>query len=104
IVGEGLLGRHLDGVEAERLVAAVLEAEHRLGGVLQREAFRRREGEAELRMQEAAAAYIAFDRVLAVDEAVEFGEIGRAAAVAAAIAGDARGGILPRRRLCVLHP
>ena len=73
--GERLLGRHAHDVEAQRLRAAVLDAEHRLRGVVEREAVRRREGEAELGMQEAAAAHEAFARVLAVDQAVEAGEI-----------------------------
>ena len=87
IVGQRLLGRHADHVEPHRLAAAVLEAEHGLRGVVEGEARRRQEGEAELGMHEAAAAHEALARVLAIDHAVEVGEI--LGAVALAVAGPA---------------
>ena len=76
IFGERLLGRHAHDVEAKRLAAAVLDAEHGLRGVVEREAVGRGEGEAELRMQEAPAAHKAFARILAIDDAVDIAEIG----------------------------
>ena len=57
IVGQRLLGGHAHHVEPQRLAAAVLDAEHRLRRVVEREAVRRHEGEAEPRMQEAASAH-----------------------------------------------
>ena len=76
IGGERLLGRHAHDVKAQRLRAAVLDADHRLRGVVERKAVRRGEGEAELGMQEAPAADEAFARILAEDDAVDVGEIG----------------------------
>ena len=91
IFRQRLLGGHAHDVEPQRLLAAFLDAEHRLRGVFQREAFRRGEGEAELGMQEAPAAHEAFARILAVDEPVELREIlvlvARAAARAPRIGG-----------------
>ena len=108
ISGQRLLGRHADDVESQGFAAAVLEAEHRLRGVVEREARRRREGEGELGMQEAAAAHESFARVLAEHHAVEVVEIGaavaRAGARSAELAGvnqcvlDALGGRWMRRQ------
>ena len=84
IVGQRLLGGHAHHVEPQRLAAAVLDAEHRLRRVVEREAVRRHEGEAEPRMQEAASAHEAFARILAVEHAVDAGEIDRAVALAGA--------------------
>ena len=94
-----MFGRHADDVEAHRLTAAVAHANHGLGGVVQREGFRRLEGEAEFWMQEAPAAHKAFAGVFAVDDVVDRGEIGFAVAVAAL--GRS---VLPRIGLRVLHP
>ena len=87
IGGKRLLGRHAHDVEPQRLAAAVLDAEHRLRGVVEGEALRRGESEAELRMQEAAAAHEAFARILAEDDAVDVGEIGVLGPLAPAVAG-----------------
>ena len=91
VFGERLLGRHAHHVEAHRLAAAFLDAEHRLRGVVEGEALRRQEGEAEPGMQEAAAAHEAFARVFAVDHAVDAGEIGRLVALAGAGRGELAG-------------
>ena len=98
VVAERLLGRHPHDVEAHRLRAALAHADHRLRGVVEREAFRRLEGEAELRMQEAPAADKAFAGIFAIDDVVDRGEIGLAVALAAF-----RRGVLPRDGLRILH-
>src|SRR3569832_19033 len=82
VCAERLLRRHADDVEAQRLSAAVLQAEHGFGSVGEREACRRGEGEAELGMHEAAAAHEAFARIFAKDHAVERGEVVGAVALA----------------------
>src|SRR6185437_2556331 len=61
--------------EAQRLGASFLDAEHRLRRVVEREARRGEKREAELRMQEAAAAHEAFARIFAIDHAVDAREI-----------------------------
>ena len=71
----------------KRLAAAFLHAEDGLGGVVERKIFRRDEGEAELRMQEAAAAHETFARIVAVDHAVDRRDISRAIALAGCSAG-----------------
>src|SRR6202040_4234617 len=76
IGGKRLLRRHAHHVEAQRLAAAVLDAEHRLRGVVERKTVRRREGEAEFWMQEARAAHKTFARILAEYDAVDIAEIG----------------------------
>ncbi len=75
VFGERLLSRHPHHVEAQGLTAAVLDAEHRLRGVVEREAVRRHESETELGMQKASPANEAFARILAVDQSVYIGEI-----------------------------
>ena len=54
-----------------RRLPSALEPEDRLGGVLEREALRRLEGDAEARMGEAAAADHAVGRIVPVGEPVE---------------------------------
>src|SRR5262249_58657649 len=70
--------------EPQGLAAALLDAENRLRGVVEHESVRRQEGEAEPGVQEAAAAHKAFARILAIDHAVDAGEIGRLVAFAGA--------------------
>src|ERR1700722_8984926 len=74
IGGERLLRRHAHHVEAQRLAAAVLDAEHRLRGVVERKSVRRREGEAEFWMQETPAAHETFAWVLTEHDAVDIAE------------------------------
>src|SRR2546430_300908 len=81
---ERLFRGHAHDIEPQGLAAALLDAENRLRGVVEHESLRRQEGEAEPWMQEAAAAHEAFARVLAVDHAVDAGEIGRLVAFASA--------------------
>ena len=96
VFGERLFGRHPHHVEPERLAAAALDAEHRLGGIVERKAVRRREGEAELRVQEAPAAHKTLARVLAVDDAVNVGQIGSLRAREIPTAIGRRRPVLPR--------
>ena len=98
IVTERLLRRHAHDIEAYRLRAAVANAHHGLRGVLQHIAFGHLEREAELRMQEAAAAHKSLARVFAINEIID----GREIAVPIAFDGFGRR-ILPRIRLRVLH-
>src|SRR5439155_17091682 len=62
IFGEALLGRHLHHVEAKRLAAAFVDAEHGLRRVVEGKSAGREEREAEPRMHEAAAAHEALAR------------------------------------------
>src|SRR4029079_5745440 len=75
IIGQRLLCRHAHHIQTQRFITSVLEAEHRLCGVVEREARWRHEAEAELGMQEVPPAREPFAWVLAVDQAVEGGEI-----------------------------
>ena len=97
--GERLLGGHPHHIEPQRLAAALLHPQNGLGGVIEREALRCHEGKAELGMQEVAAAHQAFARIVAVDHAVDGGEI----RLPLALAG-ARRPELARARLRVLDP
>ena len=89
---ERLAGRRAHAVEPQRLVVAFLHAEHGLARVLEQEALRRGEGEAQPRMREFAAAHEAFIGIVAESEAGDRGEI--AGAIARSDAGRAD---LPRR-------
>jgi hypothetical protein len=91
VFGERLACGHAHHIEAKRLIAAILDAQHRLRGVVESEAVGRHEREAELGMQEPPAARIAFARVLAVDHAVDRGEIGVAVAIAGAGSAELAG-------------
>src|SRR5262249_61126955 len=84
IIGERLPRGPAHDVEPQGLAAALLDAQNRLRGVVEHESLRCQEGEAEPWMQEAAAAHEAFARILAVDHAVDAGEIGRLVAFAGA--------------------
>src|SRR5690606_10494701 len=86
-------------VEAHRLRAVAVEAEHRLRGIVEGEIGRSGEGEAETGVQEAAAADIALARVFAVNQTVEAGGI----VLTLALAGAGRGE-LPGVELGVAHP
>src|SRR5260370_185599 len=90
--GKGWFRGHGPGIEPRGLAAAPLDAENRLRGVVEHESLRRQEGEAEPWMQEAAAAHEAFARVLAVDHAVDAGEIGGLIAFAGAGRVELAGG------------
>ena len=99
IICQRLFGRHADKIEAHGLAAAVLEAKHRLRRIVEREAGRRREGEAKLGMLETPAAGETFARVFAINNAIEIGEVVGAVALA-----GARPGKLAGIRQRVLHP
>src|SRR5262245_45751929 len=88
IFGQPLIGGNAHDVEPQGLAAAFLDAQNRLRGVVEDEALRRHEGEAELGMEETAAAREAFAWILAVDKAVDGGEIGFPIAFAAARCGE----------------
>src|SRR5215472_8488916 len=70
VIRERLFRGHAHDIEPQSLAAAILDAENRLPGVVEHESLRREEGKTEPGVQEAAAAYEAFARVLAVDYAV----------------------------------
>ena len=84
VFAQALFGRDAHNVEPQRLSAALLDAEHGLRGVVERESLGRHEGEAELGMQEAPAAHEAFARILAVGETVDRRKIRGLVAVAGA--------------------
>src|SRR6202020_1505477 len=67
IFDQRLLRRDFYDIKPQRLVAGLPDAEHRLRGVVEREALRCGECEAELGVEKFAAAYKAVDRVLAID-------------------------------------
>src|SRR5580700_10724066 len=96
ILDQGLLGGVGHDIKPQRLRRPVLEAENGLCGVVQHEALGCLEREAELRMEESPAPYIAVDRILAIDQPIEISEIGRPVALAGPLTG-----ILPRRALGV---
>ena len=77
ISGERLLRRYPDDVEPQCFATAALYSEHGLGGVIERKALRRGEGETQFRVQESAAAHKAFAGILAIDNAVDVRKIGR---------------------------
>src|SRR4029077_14128455 len=91
-------GRHAHHIHAQGFAAALLEAEHGLGGIVEREAGWGHKAEAELWMQKMPAARKAFTGIIAVDETVEVGEIFGAIALAGAGTGE-----LSRIRQRVLH-
>src|SRR6516162_6483971 len=84
VIRERLFRGHAHDIEPQGLAAAFLDAENRLRGVVEHESLRRQEGETEPGVQETAAAHEALARVLAVDHAVDAGEIGGLIAFAGA--------------------
>src|SRR6478735_9002764 len=98
VVGQRLFGRHAHHVYTQGFAAALLEAEHGLGGIVEREAGWGHKTEAEFWMQEMPAARKAFTGIIAVNETVEVGEIFGAIALAGAGTGE-----LARIRQRVFH-
>ena len=88
--------RQRDAVEAQSLRAAVLHAQHRLRRILEDEPVRRREGEAELGLDEPATADRPLGRIVAEHHSVDRREIGLA--VAGADIGCADAARDPHRR------
>src|SRR6516225_10351391 len=85
---------------AAALAAAALDAEHGPSGVVERKALRRGKSEAQLGMEKTAAADETFARILAIDETVDVGEIGRFG-LGKILPGIGRSAILAGARDCV---